>query len=124
MSDRTRVSSLDQPVHHRGDDLSGGERQRISIARALLRRPEVLLLDEVTSQLDASNETLMRQLIREISQQIPVVMVAHRLSTVVDADCVVLMQDGRVRATGSHHDLLRQDDLYREMIEQQSVNAG
>lgn len=95
-----------------------------SIARALLRRPELLLLDEVTSQLDASNETLMRQLIREISQQIPVIMVAHRLSTVVDADCVVLMQGGRVRATGSHQDLLRQDDLYREMIKQQGIDAG
>ena len=64
--------------------------------------PKLLLLDEVTSQLDASNEMLMRSLIREISEQIPVVMVAHRLSTVVDADCVVLMQDGKVRATGSH----------------------
>ena len=66
----------------------------------------------------------MRSLIREISEQIPVVMIAHRLSTVVDADCVVLMQGGRVRATGSHQDLLGRDSLYRQMIEQQNIDAG
>jgi ABC-type multidrug transport system fused ATPase/permease subunit len=120
----TRVSSLDQPVHHRGDDLSGGERQRISIARALLRRPSLMLLDEVTSQLDARTETAMRELISEISQQIPVVMVAHRLSTVLDADCVVLMQDGRVRAAGTHEQLLQRDELYRDMVLQQNIAAS
>jgi ABC-type multidrug transport system fused ATPase/permease subunit len=83
-----------------------------------------MLLDEVTSQLDAGTETAMRELITEISREIPVIMVAHRLSTVVDADCVVLMQDGRVRAAGTHEQLLARDELYRHMIEQQNIAAG
>jgi ABC-type multidrug transport system fused ATPase/permease subunit/predicted DCC family thiol-disulfide oxidoreductase YuxK len=119
-----RISALDQAVHHRGGDLSGGERQRISMARALLRQPKLMLLDEVTSQLDATNETLLRDLIMDISRQLPVVMVAHRLSTVLQADRVVLMEAGAVRAIGTHQELLAADELYRDMIEQQTLAAA
>jgi ABC-type multidrug transport system fused ATPase/permease subunit len=116
-----RVESLDQEVSHRGGALSGGERQRISMARALLRRPRLMLLDEVTSALDARNETLMRDLIMDISRQLPVVMVAHRLSTVVEADRVVLMQDGAVRVIGTHTELMATDELYQDMVRQQTL---
>ncbi|OKI48747.1 ABC transporter ATP-binding protein [Streptomyces sp. TSRI0281] len=106
---------LDTAVGHRGVTLSGGERQRIAIARALLRKPRLLLLDEVTSQLDAVNEHRLRDVILELAQQTTVLVIAHRLSTVVHADRIVVLQDGRVRTAGTHEELVESDDLYREL---------
>lgn len=111
---------LDAEVGHRGQVLSGGERQRISIARALLRHPRLMMLDEATSQLDAANEANMRELVREIAEQVPVLLVAHRLSTVVDAEQIVVMEGGRIRAVGTHTELLSRDELYRSMVAEQS----
>ncbi|WP_328930185.1 ABC transporter ATP-binding protein/permease [Streptomyces sp. NBC_00190] len=114
---------LDTDVGHRGSSLSGGERQRVAIARALLRRPRLLLLDEATSQLDAANEAALRDTITDIAGRITVLVVAHRLSTVTTADRIVVMEAGRVRAVGTHCELLEADALYRELATTQLLNG-
>lgn len=96
--------------------LSGGERQRVALARAVVRTPEVLLLDEATAQLDGLTELAIQEVIRRVAAQGAVVTIAHRLSTVVDADLIVLLEDGRVRATGTHAALLTSDELYAELV--------
>ncbi|MFD9796376.1 ABC transporter ATP-binding protein [Streptomyces sp. NPDC059070] len=106
---------LDTVVGHRGSKLSGGERQRVAIARALLRRPRLLLLDEATSQLDAVNELALRDVVAEAARRTTVLVVAHRLSTVTLADRIVVMEAGKVRAVGTHAELVDGDPLYGEL---------
>src|SRR5262245_37643803 len=106
---------LETAVGHRGTRLSGGERQRVAIARALLRRPRLLLLDEATSQLDALNEAALRETVAETARMTTVLVVAHRLSTVTMAARSICMDAGRVKAAGTHAELVAGDPLYAEL---------
>ncbi|MCF0077516.1 ABC transporter ATP-binding protein [Streptomyces lomondensis] len=112
---------LDTPLS--GAAVSGGERQRIALARALLRTPDVLLLDEATAQLDGLTEAAVQACVRSRAAGGAVVTIAHRLSTVIDADTIVVMEAGRVRARGSHAELLATDALYRELVEALRIAA-
>ncbi|WP_233491264.1 ABC transporter ATP-binding protein [Blastococcus sp. TBT05-19] len=106
---------LDVPVGDDGVLLSGGERQRLAIARSLLARPELLLLDEPTASLDARNEGLLRDTLAAASADRALLVVAHRLSTVRDSDEIVVLDGGQVVARGSHDELVGSSPLYREL---------
>ncbi|MGW0040248.1 ABC transporter ATP-binding protein [Rhodococcus sp. NPDC003348] len=96
--------------------ISGGQRQRIAVARAIVRRPEVLLLDEATAQIDGRTEAAIQDVIAELARTGAVVTIAHRLSTVIDADTILVMEQGRIRARGTHAELMASDELYRELV--------
>ncbi|MGH3930331.1 MAG: ABC transporter ATP-binding protein [Pseudonocardiaceae bacterium] len=114
---------LDTVVGHRGITLSGGQRQRIAIARALLRRPRLLLLDEATSQLDAVNEHQLRQVVAEVALTTTVIVAAHRLSTVTNADRILVLDAGQLRANGTHTHLVSNDALYRQLAATQLLTT-
>ena len=116
---RRDPAGLDAQVGEDGILLSGGERQRLAIARALLASPDVLLLDEPTASLDGRNEQALRQAINAVSRGRTVIVVAHRLATVVDSDQILVLEHGRVQAAGVHAELLRASPLYRELAAHQ-----
>ncbi len=112
-------AGLDAPVGEHGVMLSGGERQRLAIARALLAAPPLLLLDESTSSLDSRNEAQLRAAIDEVATGRTLLVIAHRLATVVDSDQIVVLDGGRVVAVGTHAELLETSPLYRELARHQ-----
>lgn len=110
---------LDAPVGEDGIMLSGGERQRLAIARALLAAPPILLLDESTSSLDGLNEQLLREAIDAVATGRTLIVIAHRLSTVVDSDQIVVLDHGRVVGVGTHSELIASTPLYKDLAKHQ-----
>lgn len=110
-------------IGENGYTLSGGERQRISIARALLKDAPVILLDEATASLDAGNETNIQEAISNLIRNKTVVVVAHRLRTIVGADKIVVLEDGNIVEEGTHEEMVRKDGLYKRMISVQKQSA-
>jgi ATP-binding cassette subfamily B protein len=108
---------LDTLVGERGLTLSGGQRQRVAIARALLAEPRILILDDATSSVDATTESLIKSALTEVMEGRTTFVIAHRLSTIALADEVVVLEDGRVAARGTHQQLLEESSLYREIAE-------
>ncbi|MBI1975611.1 MAG: ABC transporter ATP-binding protein [Candidatus Vogelbacteria bacterium] len=110
------VSALPDGFHtivgERGSRLSGGERQRIALARALVRKPSILILDEATSSLDNESERAIRETLRQLKGSMTMIVIAHRLSTVTDADRIYVVDKGMVRESGAPHELLRDTDSY------------
>lgn len=110
-------------VGERGYRLSGGEKQRMAIARVILKNPSILILDEATSHLDAHSEALVQQALERIMENRTSLVIAHRLSTVLNADKIVVIDDGQVQEVGTHAELLEQDGLYAMLFETQFRDA-
>ena len=108
-------------VGERGVKLSGGQRQRIAIARAILKDPDILVLDEATSDVDTETEMLIQRSLDRLTADRTTFTIAHRLSTVKDADQIVVLEDGRIVERGTHDDLLADDGLYANLW---AVQAG
>ena len=112
-------AGLDTPAGDRGTQFSGGQRQRIAIARAILRDPAVLVLDEATSSLDAENERLVRDALQGLIQKRTTLVIAHRLSTVQRADKIIVMKEGKIVEQGSHEELYDTGGFYRQLCDEQ-----
>ena len=110
-------NGLETPIGDRGVQLSGGQRQRIAIARAVLRRPAILVLDEATSALDSELESVVQESLRALDYRPTTLIIAHRLSTVASVDRVVVLDRGRVVDAGRHDDLVHTSAVYRQLVQ-------
>jgi ATP-binding cassette subfamily B protein len=117
-------SGLNTVIGERGVKLSGGERQRVGIARALIKNPSILIFDEATSSLDVENEAIIRESIEKASKGRTTIIIAHRLSTIKDADKIIVMEKGKIVGEGKHEELLKSNEIYRKMINIQTVIVG
>ncbi|RYJ19974.1 ABC transporter ATP-binding protein [Streptomyces sp. L-9-10] len=120
---RALPEGLETELGERGAGLSGGQKQRLAIARTLLQRPEIVLLDEATANLDSEAEDALRDTITAISGTCAVIAIAHRISTITQADQIIVLDRGGVRATGTHTELTTTDDLYQRLSRHQEVAA-
>lgn len=116
-------AGLDTEVGTRGVKVSGGQRQRLAIARAFLRDPQILMLDEATASLDSESEAMVQKALETLMQGRTTLVIAHRLSTIVDADQIYFIEQGHVSGAGKHADLVTQHPLYREYVATQFKQA-
>ncbi len=115
----TFPDQLDTKVGERGVKLSGGQRQRINIARAFLRNPSILMMDEATASLDSQSEKVVQQALTKLMEGRTTFVIAHRLSTIVDADKIIFIENGEITGVGKHQELMDRHALYREFAQQQ-----
>lgn len=116
---RSFADGLDTEVGERGVKLSGGQKQRIAIARAFLRDPKILLMDEATASLDSQSESVVQQALTRLMEGRTTFVIAHRLSTIVDADKIIFIDKGQITGVGTHSELIKSHELYRKYAEQQ-----
>jgi ATP-binding cassette subfamily B multidrug efflux pump len=116
---RAMPGALDAPIAQGGTNVSGGQRQRLAIARALVRRPDVYLFDDSFSALDLSTDARLRAALRPVTREAAVVIVAQRVSTIVDADQILVLDDGQIVGEGTHDELLATCPTYQEIVESQ-----
>jgi ATP-binding cassette subfamily B multidrug efflux pump len=110
---------LDSAVVQGGTNFSGGQRQRLAIARALIRKPGIYLFDDSFSALDLATDARLRAALKPTTRDATVVIVAQRVSTIIDADLIIVLEDGRVVGRGTHHELLESSQTYREIVTSQ-----
>ena len=111
-------------INAKPHQLSGGQKQRLCIARALLKKPKVLILDDSTSAVDTATDAKIRRAFREEIPDTTKLIIAQRISSVQDADRIIVMEDGKVNGFGTHEELLEQNDIYREVYESQTSGGG
>jgi len=114
---------LDAPIAQGGSNVSGGQRQRLAIARAVVRRPEIYLFDDAFSALDYATDAALRRALAEETAAATVVIVAQRVSTIRDADQIVVLDEGAVVGTGTHEELMASNETYREIVLSQLTEA-
>ena len=121
---------LDDPIKFKNnhadkflDELSGGQKQRLCIARAVLKNPEILLLDEATSALDTQNEHEVQQALTQLMKDRTSVVIAHRLTTIMNADVILVMDKGKIVERGNHKELLEKGGIYSRLVNMQSLDV-
>ncbi len=120
---RKMPGGYDEPVTERGSTLSAGQRQLLSFARTLAYNPAILVLDEATANIDTETESMITQALEKLMEGRTTIMVAHRLSTIQHADKIIVMHKGKIRESGNHQELLRQDGLYKKLYELQLMDS-
>ena len=121
---QTFPDRYDTYIEQGGTNVSGGQKQRLCIARALLKKPKVLIFDDSTSAVDTRTDALIRQALREEIPSTTKFIIAQRISSVQDADLIVVMDDGRIESVGTHEALLQKSEIYREVYESQNRIGG
>jgi ABC-type multidrug transport system fused ATPase/permease subunit len=115
-------NAFETNIGEKGDKLSGGQKQRISIARAILKNPDLLILDEATSSLDTESEKLVQDALKKLMKERTTLVIAHRLSTIKDADEIIVLSEGKIVERGNHTDLVEKNGAYQALINLQNIS--